>query len=64
MHNLHLAKRSDILILSIKPQILESVVREVAPFIAPSTLVISVAAGVDSGTIEGHLRGVVSVRPT
>ena len=53
--NVAVARKSEILVLSVKPQILEKVVREVSSAIAPGTLVISVAAGVDSATIESHL---------
>jgi len=53
--NGQVARSSQILVLSIKPQILEKVVREVASAIAPGTLVVSVAAGVDTAMIESHL---------
>ena len=53
--NLEVARGVDILVLSVKPQILEHVLREVASVLAPSVLVISVAAGIDTHTIEGHL---------
>lgn len=53
--NVAVARKSEILVLSVKPQILEKVVREVSSGIAPGTLVISVAAGVDTATIESHL---------
>jgi pyrroline-5-carboxylate reductase len=47
--------RAQIVVFSVKPQILEKVAREIAPILTPEQLVISVAAGVDSATIEGHL---------
>jgi pyrroline-5-carboxylate reductase len=47
--------RAQIVVLSVKPQILEKVARELAPALTPDQLVISVAAGVDAATIEGHL---------
>jgi pyrroline-5-carboxylate reductase len=47
--------RAQIVVLSVKPQIMEKVARELAPVLTPDRLVISVAAGVDSATIEGHL---------
>ena len=53
--NTEVARHSDILVLSVKPQILERVLREVATHIRSGALVISVAAGVDTATIEGHL---------
>jgi pyrroline-5-carboxylate reductase len=53
--NVELAGKADILVLSVKPQILESVVREVASELRPGVLVISVAAGIDTRAIEGNL---------
>ncbi len=53
--NAALAKQADILVLAVKPQILERVVREIASSIGPHTLIISVAAGVDTAAIESHL---------
>lgn len=53
--NAEVARRAQILVLSVKPQILERVVREVSAHVLPGALVISVAAGVDTATIESHL---------
>ena len=53
--NAALAKQAEILVLSVKPQILERVLREVASAIPPGALVVSVAAGIDTATIESHL---------
>src|SRR5262249_37329078 len=53
--NRDVARRSDILVLSVKPQILEKVLREVAAEVKAGTLVISVAAGSDTTTIEAPL---------
>ena len=50
--NLELARRSDVVVLSVKPQILPKVLREVSGDIRHDALVLSVAAGVDTGTIE------------
>jgi len=44
--------RSQIIVLATKPQILEHVAREIASAVTPDRLIISVAAGVDSATIE------------
>jgi pyrroline-5-carboxylate reductase len=41
-----------IVVLSIKPQIMDKVLREVGDQLKPNTLVISIAAGVDTETIE------------
>ena len=53
--NVEIARQSEILVLSVKPQILEKVVKEIASELAPGVLVISVAAGIDTRTIEAHL---------
>ncbi len=53
--NAEVARKSEVLVLSVKPQILEKVIREVSAHVVAGTLVISVAAGVDTATIEGHL---------
>lgn len=53
--NIAVARQADIVVLAVKPQILEKVVREIASTIAPGALIISVAAGVDTTTIESHL---------
>src|SRR5262245_25268966 len=53
--NADVARRADVLVLSIKPQILERVVRELAGHLKDGALVISVAAGIDTTTIEQHL---------
>src|SRR5689334_15698060 len=49
--NRDVAKQS-IVVLSVKPQIMDKVLREVGDQLSPSTLVISIAAGVDTETIE------------
>lgn len=53
--NAVLVRKSDIVVLAVKPQILERVVREIAGSLQPGALVVSVAAGVDTSTIESHL---------
>jgi pyrroline-5-carboxylate reductase len=50
--NLEAARAADILILSVKPQILEPVLREIVPAISSATLVLSIAAGFPTGRIE------------
>jgi len=50
--NGEVARRADVLVLSIKPQILPAVLREVAADLRSTTLIVSVAAGVDTATIE------------
>src|SRR5687767_12105711 len=53
--NLDVAKRSEILILSVKPQVMSKVLDEVAPHVHPKALVISIAAGIPIAAIEGKL---------
>lgn len=43
-----------VLLLAVKPQILPSVLQEVAPVVTKDKLVISIAAGVTTRTIESH----------
>jgi pyrroline-5-carboxylate reductase len=50
--NLEVVKRSDILILAVKPQIMKPVVEEMAEFLDISKLIISIAAGVSLDAIE------------
>lgn len=42
-------------VLAVKPQVLESVVREIAPSMRDGQLVVSIAAGVPMATLEGWL---------
>lgn len=56
------AKAVDVLFLTIKPQIIHQVLDSVAPVVAKSTIVISVAAGVPISLLQGKLPGVPIVR--
>src|SRR5687767_927830 len=53
--NRDLCRRVQILVLSVKPQILDRVLLEVADVVAPGTLVVSLAAGVGTAAIERRL---------
>lgn len=53
--NTEAVRRSNIVVLSVKPQILESVCREISSALAHRPLVISIAAGVDMTTIAEWL---------
>jgi pyrroline-5-carboxylate reductase len=44
--------KNAVVVLSVKPQIMDKVLREIGDQLAPGTLVISIAAGVDTETIE------------
>jgi pyrroline-5-carboxylate reductase len=47
---------ADIVVLAVKPQIVDPVAREIAKAIGKSKLLVSVAAGVPIGRIEAHLQ--------
>ena len=51
-HNIEVVKQSDIVILSVKPQIMKQVVDEIAKYLDLSKLIISIAAGVPLEAIE------------
>ena len=53
--NLDVARRSEILILSVKPQVMAKVLEEIAPHLHPNALVISIAAGIPLAAIEARL---------
>ncbi len=50
--NVEVARAANLCVLSVKPQILDKVLREIGDQLKPGTLVISIAAGVDTETIE------------
>jgi len=50
--NREVARAAQILVLAVKPQILEKVAREIAPDVHAGVLVISVAAGIDTTVLE------------
>ena len=52
LDNREVARASDLVVLSVKPQILDKVLREIGDALRPGTLVISIAAGVDAAKIE------------
>jgi pyrroline-5-carboxylate reductase len=54
-NNLHLVRDSDVIVLAIKPQIMASVLREIASVVDLTKLVISLAAGVATVTLRAHL---------
>jgi pyrroline-5-carboxylate reductase len=60
------AQGADTVILVVKPQDIASALSDIVPVITPDTLIISLAAGVTTATIEGHLgegQPVVRVMP-
>ena len=64
--NEEVAKNSEVIILAVKPSVVKAVVKEIAPFITADKILISVAAGVLTKTIEGYLgegKKVIRVMP-
>ena len=59
--NIAACQNADVVVLSVKPQMLKSVATELAPAIKAGTLVISVAAGISASAIEQWLGGKVAV---
>jgi pyrroline-5-carboxylate reductase len=60
-NNVAAARKAQIVILAVKPQILESVLREIRPARRPKTLFLSIAAGFPTSRIEAALGGSVPV---
>lgn len=59
--NLEVAREADVLILGVKPQILESVLDEIRPALGKNQLLISIAAGFPTRQIESILDAPVPV---
>ena len=53
--NRDVAKAAGLVVLSVKPQILDKVMREIGEHLKPGTLVVSIAAGIDTAAIEAAL---------
>jgi pyrroline-5-carboxylate reductase len=54
--NVELVERAEIVVLSVKPQIMRGVLDEIADKLRPDALVVSIAAGVPIAAIEGRLK--------
>ena len=54
--NADLVRHADIVILAVKPQIMESVLKQVAPMVTRRKLLISIAAGVSTAKIRAMLQ--------
>jgi pyrroline-5-carboxylate reductase len=54
-------KRADIIVIGVKPQVVEDVIREIADFITPAQVIVSVAASVPTAMIEKNLPPLVPV---
>jgi pyrroline-5-carboxylate reductase len=51
------ACRADVIVLSVKPQVMPALLSELAPHLAESSLVLSIAAGIPLALIESQLPG-------
>lgn len=61
--NVEAARRATTLIMVVKPQDMTALLDEVSPHVAADALVVSLAAGITTGTLEAHLPpGVAVVR--
>jgi len=54
-------KSADIIVIGVKPQVVEDVIREIADFITPAQVIVSVAASVPTAMIEKNLPPLVPV---
>jgi len=59
--NREVAARCGVVVVCVKPQILDKVLREIGEHLKPGTLLISIAAGVDTATIEEAIAAGVRV---
>ena len=62
--NQELVDQSDVIVLSVKPNVLPRVLEEVKPVVNSSKLICSIAAGVKLPTIEASLDDTAKVRLT
>lgn len=58
-----LARDADIIVLAVKPQVLQSVVQALRADLRPDQLLVSIAAGVDMETLESWLRSDQNTSP-
>src|SRR5882757_7402451 len=54
-NNVEAARGADIIVLGVKPQVVEDVMREISGVVTPKQLIISVAASVPTAMIEKNL---------
>lgn len=55
LSNLDAAQKAETLLLVVKPQDMHTVLHEIAPVVTASKLVVSLAAGITTATVESHL---------
>src|SRR5258708_39123523 len=54
-NNAEAVKGADIIVIGVKPQVVEEVVREISAYITPKQVIVSVAASVPTSMIEKNL---------
>jgi len=59
--NMEVVEKSNIVVLAVKPQVMGSLLLDIAPVARPEQVFISIAAGVKTGYIESFLKGPVPV---
>jgi len=60
--NIGAAKKADIVVLSIKPHVMQDVLLEISPFVGSKQLIISIAAGITTASIRQKIRNAPVVR--
>src|SRR4051812_6156126 len=62
LDNAELCAFADVIVLAVKPQIVDKVLAQIAPHLSPRSLLVSVAAGVSTSAIESRLNEARVVR--
>jgi pyrroline-5-carboxylate reductase len=60
-NNIEAAKGADVIVIGVKPQVVEDVVREISDHVTPKQIIVSVAASVPTSMIEKNLPANVPV---
>jgi pyrroline-5-carboxylate reductase len=60
-NNVEAAKGADVIVIAVKPQVVEEVVREISDHVSRKQIVVSVAASVPTSMVEKHLKPEVPV---
>jgi pyrroline-5-carboxylate reductase len=61
INNVEAVKAADIIVIAVKPQVVEEVVREISGYVTPKQMIVSVAASVPTAMIEKNLAANVPV---
>ena len=60
-NNIEAVKEADVILVAVKPQVVQEVISEISPYVTPKQLIISLAASVPTSLIEHGLAGNVPV---